>query len=174
MLSSINLMLIQVYLIMHLKQLLYRFCIILFIAALPFLFFACAKASSDPDKNVSTTPAGNTSTTSFQWTPGVGNSITADSSNYYSSFTTIFAFKNGNNNSLEINLSSLAVGSYTLSSATGNALTYIANSSTYTAKSGQVNITANSSTNISGNFTCALSGGTLTTLSGQFVDIPKR
>jgi len=152
------------------------FCLLLFLAigmGAGFLS-SCIKASSDPDKNVSTAPSGNTSTTSFQWTPNSGSGITADSSNYYASFTTIFAFKNGINNSIEINLSSLAVGAYTLSSSTGNALTYVANSTTYTAKSGVVNITANTSTNLSGNFNCALSGGTLTSLSGEFVDIPRR
>ena len=135
---------------------------------------SCAKDSSDPDKNVAITPAGNTNSTVFSWTNNSGTSTSADSTNYYASFTTIFAFKNGTSNSIEINLSALTVGSYTLSSSTGNALTYIANSSTYTAKTGVVNITANNNSNLSGNFNCALSGGTLTTLSGQFVDVPKR
>ena len=174
MLLRLNLSLIQLSLVMTLSQKLYRIVLLANVAALPLFVWSCAKAESDPEKSVSTAPAGNTSTTSFQWTPNSGGSVTADSSNYYSSFTTIFAFKNGNNNSLEINLSSLAVGAYTLSTATGNALTYIANSTTYTAKSGVVNITANSSTNLSGNFNCTLTGGTLSSLSGQFVDIPRR
>lgn len=159
---------------MRLKQKLYLSIVVVFILAISINLSSCAKASTDPDKDTSTTPAGNTSTTSFQWTPNAGSSTTADSSNYYTSITTIYAFKNGLSNSIEINLSSLAVGAYTISSSTGNSLIYVANSNTYTAKSGVVNITANTSSNISGNFNCALTGGTLTTLSGQFVDVPKR
>lgn len=150
-----------------------KFILLLLLSSLIFLI-SCAKASSDPDKNTSTVPSGNTSNTQFTWTNNAGSSVTADSSNYYTSFTTIFAFKNGITNSLEINLSSLNVGAYLLSNTTGNALTYIVNSTTYTAKSGTVNITANNSAGLSGNFNCALSGGTLTSLNGQFTEIPKR
>jgi hypothetical protein len=155
------------------KSLFLKFFQLFFLSGIIFLI-SCAKASSDPDKNTSTAPAGNTSNTQFTWSNNAGNSVTADSSNYYASFTTIFAFKNGVINSLEINLSSLNVGAYSLSNLTGNALTYIVNSTTYTAKSGTVNITANNNAGLTGNFNCALAGGTLTSLSGQFTEIPKR
>jgi hypothetical protein len=47
--------------------------------------------------------------------------------------------------------------------------------STYlTASSGQINITASANNKLSGNFNTPLSGGSITSVTGQFVDIPKK
>src|SRR4051812_23577752 len=89
--------------------------------------FATGCKKDDTNPAATPTPV---STGTFSWTAGSGPKVTADSSHYYSSFTTIFAFKNGSSNSIEINLSSLAVGAYSLSSATGNALTFVTASTT--------------------------------------------
>ena len=137
------------------------------------IFTGCQKDNADPatDDPGTTTPVNKGS---FSWTPAGGTSVTADSAHYYSSFTTIFAFKNGNANSFEINLSSLAVGAYTLSSATGNALTFVTAATTYTAHSGSVLITTNNGSKMSGTFSATLNGGSITGVSGQFTDIPKK
>jgi len=138
-------------------------------AALSLLLSGCKKDETTP--GTTTTPANNSS---FTWTAGSGSKVTADSANYYSSITTIYAFKNGASNSIEINLSSLAVGAYSISSATGNALTFVTSSTTYTAHSGNVNITTSNGTRLSGTFSASLSGGTLTSISGDFTNIPAR
>ncbi len=151
------------------------FLIIGTIAGLAILMLSsCAKATTDPEKETNTNNGGATSTTEFKWTPGSGSTVTSDSSYCYNSITSIFAFKNGTNNSIEITLSSMAVGAYSVSASTGNALTYVSNSTTYTAKSGAVNITTNANNKLSGNFNCSVTGGTLTSLSGQFTDVPVR
>lgn len=140
------------------------------ICTLNALFFsACKKDDTSPDTTTPTPPA---STGGFTYTPAGGSQVIADSAHYYSSFTTIFAFKNGTSNSFEINLSSLAVGAYTLSSATGNALTFVTSSTTYTAHTGNVFITTNNGSKLSGTFTSTLSGGSITSVSGQFKDLP--
>jgi uncharacterized protein DUF6252 len=136
------------------------------------LLSGCGKDTATPEEDPSTpTPV---STGGFSWTPSGGSQVVADSTHYYSSFTTIFAFKNGNANSFEINLSSLAVGAYTLSSATGNALSFVTSSTTYTAHTGSVFITTNNGSKLSGTFNATLNGGTITSVSGQFKDVPGR
>jgi len=132
------------------------------------LLTGCQKDDTKPTEDPTTTPV---SVGGFSWTPSGGSQVVADSAHYYNSFTTIFAFKNGNANSFEINLSSLAVGAYTLSSATGNALTFVTASTNYTANSGSVFITTNNGSKLSGTFNATLNGGTLASVSGQFKDI---
>ena len=135
------------------------------------VFSNCAKEDEpqpeDPENPVIT--AGQ-----FTWKPGSAASVTADSAYYYSQFTTIYAFKNGYANMIEVNLSSLTAASYSLSSATGNALTFITASTTHTASSGSFNITAAANNKLSGNFSANLAGGSVTSITGSFTDIPKR
>lgn len=133
------------------------------------LFFnSCIKAEADPDKENPIAPV--PSTQDFKWTPNGQAQVTADSSHYYNSFTTIFAFKTGTLSSIEINLSSLSVGTYSLSSTTGNALSYVNKNVTYNSVAGSVSITSSADNKLSGRFNCTFTG-TLSGISGEFVDV---
>jgi hypothetical protein len=137
-----------------------------------FLFITCKKGDeAEPEDPINNGPV---ATGGLTWKAGSGATVTADSAYYYSQFTTVYAFKNGLNNSLEINLSALSAGSYSMSSATGNNLTFVTNATTYTASSGSFNITSTANNKLSGNFSVTLNGGALTSLSGEFNAIPQR
>jgi hypothetical protein len=136
--------------------------------SLSMLFFSCAKNKDEPEP-ITPVNRGN-----FSWQSNQGAQVKADSAYYFSQFTTIFAFKNGTNSSVEINLSSLGLGSYSISSVTGNALTFVNGSSTYTAPSGYCNITGTSDNLLVGTFSVNLNGGTITSLSGNFSDLPRK
>lgn len=153
------------------KKITFKLTLLLSLSLL--IFSGCQKDNADPkvDDPGTTAPVNKGS---FSWTPAGGSAITADSAHYYTSFTTIFAFKNGNATTFEINLSSLAVGAYTLSTATGNALTFVTASTTYTAHTGNVLITTNNGSKMSGTFNATLNGGSITGVSGQFTDILKK
>ena len=141
----------------------FLFASILFVAS-------CAKEEAAPEEEVPVV----VNKGSFNWTLSSGQNVTADSAHCYTSITTIYAFKNGTTNSIEINLSALSVGSYSISSATGNAFSFVNGATTYDASAGTVNITANSGNKLSGNFTATLTGGAITSISGGFQDILKR
>lgn len=127
---------------------------------------ACAKDNTEPED-----PAQNPDKGSFSWqtNPG-GNNTVADSAFYYAQFTTILAFKNGNSNSLEMTLASLAPGTYSLSSTTGNTFEFVSGSTTY-AGSGTCVISSASNGKLSGSFNVTLSGGSLTGINGSFSGI---
>lgn len=149
------------------KKFLTRFS---FLLAIIFIVVSCAKDDSTPDEEEP--PA--TEQGSFIWTLSSGQNVSADSAHCYNSITTVYAFKNGNSNSIEANLSSLAVGSYSISSATGNTFSYISGSTTYDGVSGTFNVSASANNKLSGSFNVNLSGGPLTSISGNFSDIRKR
>lgn len=131
------------------------------------LFAACAKDEKEPEEE---TPV-QTNKGTFSWTLSSGQTVNADSAHCYNSISIIYAFKNGNSNSIEIDPSSLSVGSYTISSSTGNSLAFTSGSTNYDATSGTLNITSNSGNKLTGNFNVNLSGGSLTSMSGTFKDI---
>jgi PBP1b-binding outer membrane lipoprotein LpoB len=136
---------------------------------------SCAKKedSFEPDTSGNTeNPADNKG--SFTWTTSSGQSVTADSAHYYSQFTTIFAFKNGTSNSIEMNLSALSLGTYSFSSTSGNAFAFVDGSTNYDASSGSLTITASANNRLSGSFNTNLTGGAITSLSGTFTDIKKK
>lgn len=147
------------------KRILLKSCLIL---SCSILLIACKKDDPAPEDTTPTTPGVNKG--DFSWTAGA-STVAADSAYFYSQFTTVFAFKNGTSNSIEINLSALSAGSYSLSSATGNALTFVTGATTYTANTGSCNITASANNKLSGNFSATLHGGTLTAISGTFSNI---
>ena len=132
------------------------------------LLIGCAKNKDEPE------PTPQPSQGSFTWQPTPGPGVTADSAHYYHAFTTIYAFKNGNLNSLAITLYPLTVGTYTFSSISGNELKFTKDSKTYNAVSGSCNITEAANNKLSGNFYVNFSGGAITALSGNFTDIPGR
>jgi hypothetical protein len=150
------------------KKAVLNIAISLFMSA--FIFTACKKDDAKPDE----TPSINTTPPVFNWRTNNTTNFSSDSTFCYQSFTTIFAFKNGLANSIEINLSSLATGTYTISSATGNQLTLVSSNITHTASSGNVNITTNANNKLSGTVNATFSSGTITVLTGTFTDIPKR
>ncbi|MES2515541.1 MAG: hypothetical protein V4580_15405 [Bacteroidota bacterium] len=133
---------------------------------------ACKKKAADPETDPTPATTGGTAVSGFTFTPNGGSATVADSAFYYQQYNTIHAYKNGNANHFEINLTSLAVATYSIGS--GNALTYVMGSTYLGATGGQVNITANGSNKISGNFSTPLSGGSVTSVTGQFLDIPKK
>jgi hypothetical protein len=140
-------------------------CFILFIVA-------CKKEDTPETEEPTDVPAGQAD---FRWKYDGGATVVADSAYYYSQFTTIYAFKNGVSSSIEVNLSSLSAGSYSLSSATGNMLTYVKNAATYTTTSGSFNISSTSNTKLSGDFSGSINTGSVsTTISGTFSAIPHR
>jgi hypothetical protein len=140
-----------------------------------FIISACAKKedSFEPDTSGNTeNPADNKG--SFIWTTSSSQSVTADSAFYYSQFTTIYAFKNGNANSIEMNLSALSLGTYSFSSTSGNTFAFVDGSTNYTASSGAVTITAVANNRLSGSYSTNLVGGAITSLNGTFTDIKKK
>jgi hypothetical protein len=109
----------------------------------------------------------------FTWKVNNGSQVVADSSHCYVKSNVIFAFRNGNANTVEINLASMSVGKYLINTSSGNELKYQTGSLVGTG-TGTVNILTSGQDRISGDFNCALSGGTLTSITGTFTDIPKR
>lgn len=137
---------------------------LLAIVALTTIFSACSKSSS-----ATTTPT--SANNSFTWTEN-GGSTTLTVDNPYANLQgkTIFAVRTGNT-IYEINLTSLAVGTYPIGSS--NVITYIPNAAGFfNATSGNVIITANAGNKISGTFTGTGSGNGITSVSGQFTNIP--
>lgn len=135
-----------------------------------FITTSCAKDET-PEEEETPVP---TDKGTFNWTLSSGQTVTADSAHSYQSITTIYAFKNGTTNSLEVTLSALSVGSYSISSSTGNTFNFVSGATSYNATSGSFNITANNGNKLSGNYNVTLSGGALTGMSGSFQDILKR
>ena len=142
-----------------------------------FLVFGCVKDEDGPEEpEVTTTTTGSTTPQSnFKWTEGgASTSTTADSSVCYVQITTLYAFKNGTVNTVEINLSDIGPGQYNISSVSGNELKYVRNGATFIAKSGLVTITSNSNGRISGNYSTAFSVSSPSGLSGEFSDVKMR
>ena len=110
-----------------------------------------------------------------QWTFD-GTSSSCDSSFVLVSYNRIMAYKDLSGvqaKTFTLNLRSLAVGNYPLSSTTPNVLTYIiATTLDHTSQSGTVNITANTGTKMSGNFSAIMENGL--PFSGTFSEVPLR
>jgi hypothetical protein len=133
------------------------------------IFSGCAKDEPEPEDPGGTTTTGST-LGNFTWSISGNPNVTADSSRYIPAFSNIVAYKG--NSSVDIVLSALSVGSYSISSSQGNTLEYHTGSSTYFGTTGTVTITSNTGSKISGNFSSALTN--CISISGQFSDVPKR
>jgi len=133
-------------------------------------FTNCAKDNTepDPDPTVAVDPG------VFNWQLSSGSNVKADSAFFYQQFTTIFAFKNGNSNSIEINLSSLSAGTYTFSSSSGNIFTYANGSSTFGAGTGTCNISSSVNNKLSGSFNVNFASTSLGSISGNFSNILRK
>ncbi len=134
---------------------------------------SCSK-SETPDI-INPGPSGNNGQGSVQWTFD-GTSSSCDSSHALLGLKRIMAYKELSAvkaKTFILNLSSLSVGSYTLSATSPNVLTYlVATTLDHTSQSGTVNITANTGIKISGNFSALMENGL--TLSGTFSEVPVR
>ena len=145
--------------------------IIISLSALLLFFASCQK--DEPEVKTDDPPVNNTPPI-FNWTLNTGTSFASDSTFCYNGFNDIYAFRNGLANSLEIKLSALTTGTYNISSANGIALTLTSANKTYTANSGKVIITSSSSNKISGNVNAAFNSTVVSSLTGDFTDVPKR
>lgn len=110
---------------------------------------SCNKSSSTP---AATAPGANGSN-SFTWVDGT-TTHNCDSAYASANFKTIFVYKGGTASRFffEINLTSLAVGNYNVTSSGTNAIAYIrpTSSSTFQSVAGGVQITNNANNTLTG------------------------
>lgn len=135
------------------------------------LFVTLMSSCSDAD-DATPTPVAAATTAGFTWTEN-GNTTVLTVDNPYASaqYKTIFALRSGTT-IYEINLTSLAPGTYSFSGG-ANSIYYNNNAGSggFSATSGSVIITANANNKLSGTFTATGSGNGVTSVSGQFTDI---
>src|ERR1043166_9108749 len=110
------------------------------------LFTECAKENKTPE------PTPNPVTVNFSWTPSGGQTFQAEDAYYIPQFSNIVATKGGGTQFVDITLTDLKAGTYSLSANTGNSLQYSSGTATLNAKSGQVVITSNTDNKLTGNF----------------------
>ncbi len=136
-----------------------------------FLALTSISCSNDDDEAPAATSL---ATDGFRWTDSSGATIqTVDNPYVNGSFNSIFAVRSGAT-IYEINLTSLAVGTYTLGGTSLNSLFYNSTGSLSTSffpTSGSVIITANAANKLTGTFTATGTGGGVTTVSGSFTNI---
>jgi hypothetical protein len=139
------------------------------------LFFVagCTKDEDEPDDPTGST-TGTPVTGNFNWTLSNGSSVVADSAVCYPQITTIYGYKTGLDNTVEINLADVVVGTYDITSFSGNELKYVRNKITTKASSGTVKITGNTGGKMAGNFSATFSTGTITSITGEFSDVRSR
>ena len=135
------------------------------------LTVSCAKKEEEPiDNSPLPTPK---NYGDFKYTLNGVPQVSSDSAYFFPQQNSIFSYKSNASKIIEINLSAFSVGTYTISSATGNQFQYSYGQTIHNG-TGTLAITANNSNLISGNFNCILTGGTYTSISGTFVDLPKK
>ncbi len=134
-----------------------------------FLSLACTK--EDPIVNEPNEPQ-DPNAAFFSWRLDGGTQVHADSAVSYEQSHVIFAYEHGGG-SLEIILSEMKAGTYNISTATGNQLTYTQDNTMYET-TGTVNISSSTISNLSGSFDCAFKSGPYKNIKGEFKDIPKR
>lgn len=99
-----------------------------------------------------------------------GATTVADSAICYLQITTIYAYKGGLVNTVELNLSDVVQNTYPVNATSGNEIKVVKNSTSTIANSGTVTITSNTGSRLAGNFSGVLTG-TVGTISGQFSEI---
>jgi hypothetical protein len=137
-----------------------------------FLFLLTAISCSNDD-NSSTNTIPTAGADGFTWTDSSGSKVQTVNNPYVSNqYKTIFATNTSVGTVYEINLTSIAVGTYDLT-VSGNALYYrnAVMSAPFSPTSGTVVITANASNKLSGTFTATGTGGGITLVAGQFKNI---
>lgn len=142
---------------------------LLLIMLLAVTSFSC----SDNDDDAIVMPV-STSSNGFKWTDSSGSTVqTVDNPYANGSFKSIFAVRSGAT-IYEINLTSIAVGTYSLAGGTGNALYYNSTGTLptgFSPTSGSVVITANADNKLTGTFTATGTGGGVTSVTGSFKNI---
>jgi hypothetical protein len=141
----------------------FTFCCVL----LTLLISGCAKEDTLP--NSPATPA---TSANFSWTVN-GLTTTADSAICYLQLTTVYAYKNGLSQTIELNLSDIISDTYPVNAVSGNEIKYVNGSSNLSVSTGTVFITNTTGSKINGNFsgTFPAGGGSI---SGQFTDVAFR
>ena len=137
-------------------------------------FFAVATTSCNND-NDDASPATPAPTTGdgFRWTDSSSSTEQTVNNPYASdTYNSIFATNTGGGTVFEINLTSIDVGTYSLT-VSGNALFYQSSTmpSSFSPTSGSVIITTNANNKLSGTFTATGTGGGVTAVSGSFTNI---
>lgn len=132
--------------------------------------FSCKKEEEPtPQATPAPTPA---NTDGFFYSENGSTTLSTVTTPYASAqYNSIFAVNSGTT-VVEMNLTSIAVGTYTINA--NNALTYLKTgvSGAYTASSGSVIITANANNKLTGTFSSTGSGITgVTSFSGSFTNI---
>jgi hypothetical protein len=134
--------------------------------ALVILCIGCAKEAKTPEP----TPA--PATVNFSWTPSGGQAFQAEDAYYVAQFSNIVATKAGGAQFVDITLTELKTGTYSLSPNTGNTLQYSSGTATLNAKSGQVVISSAADNKLTGNFSANFDSGS--GLTGSFKDVPSK
>lgn len=135
-----------------------------------FIIAACKKES---ESSCGTCPVGGSVTpiNGFSYVKNGGTPIYADSAFYNATYKTITSYYNGISTRVNIKTTSQAPGTYTLTTP-GNTLSYTETSFTYMASGGSVIISSNSNNKLTGNFVSNGTGGGITSLTGEFTNIP--
>ena len=161
-----------------------NFLKILLIALVTFTATACTKEDTSGNNNGTGSSSGSDV---FVWTENdntfaAANTIKCDSAYASAQFKTIFVYKGATTTRYfyEINLSSLAVGAYSITSTSANAVAYIRPSSTglQTGTAGSISISANASNKITGDGTISMpfaaGGNTTSRVYIKFTNLPVR
>lgn len=154
---------------MTLKKFLYIFLLLSFSGL---LFTNCAK-DEYPDEDP-TSGGGSSSTSTFTWSINNANSVIANDYFFVSAFNNIVGKNTGLGSYIDITLDNLDPGAYNISASKGIILEYFDGSKSYKAVSGIVNISSKSGNLLSGNFTASFNSGSITTITGQFIEIPEK
>ena len=137
-------------------------------------FLAVTTSSCTKDETTSEQTTTPVATDGFRWTDSSGSTIQTVNNPYVNGqFNSIFAVRSGAT-IYEINLTSLAVGTYTLGGSSLNSLFYNSTgslSTSFSPNSGSVVITANANNKLTGTFTATGTGGGVTSVSGSFTNI---
>lgn len=148
------------------------------IIAIAFMgLFSCKKSSS-----TSTTPTSTATGKLFYCKIGGGNSFAPSGARYLAIPTGFMIVGDNADTTLEIHLSSDAVGTYTLTNNTSGefgSVYYNSPTRAYVSTAGEVKITKSSGGLISGTFHYTTSGtgsttGTVEVTDGEFNDLPKK
>jgi len=145
----------------------------LLIASLSGLLISCAKdETTDEDPTGGT--VGTTSSSGFSWSVNNGASVAANDYFFVSAFNNIVGKKTGNGSYVDITLDNLTPGTYNISPSKGIIFEYFDGSKSYSGTSGVVTISAKTGSLISGHFTAAISHSIITSVSGQFTEVPEK
>jgi hypothetical protein len=135
--------------------------------------FAITSVSCSKSEETAVVVTPPTTTNGFSWTDSSSTTVkTVDNPYATAQFKTIFAVRSGVT-IYEINLTSLAVGTYPLTATGANSLFYnnTAAATSFSPTSGSVIITANANNKLTGTFTATGTGAGVSSVNGSFTNI---